>query len=144
MSLLSELGMTSDELQQCTPPLRDRILERLSRISGMELIRNRQILDRSSRRLDAQTRAVRRQQGLNMPDDPDDEIVLGDKTTNTIGLLPSLIAGGSVMALVTALVLLFGPWDRAATPSEPPPVSDVDTDTGVTGIGARPLEDGER
>ena len=61
--------------------LLDRVQEKYARIKGLSLISDIQLTRRSARRLDAQSRAVRKQQGLEMEDPPDnEEIVLGDKT----------------------------------------------------------------
>ena len=60
--------------------LENRVLEKYARIKGLSLLSDIQLSRRSSQRLDAQARAVRKQQGLEMEDPPDEEIVLGDKT----------------------------------------------------------------
>lgn len=113
MSLLNELDLTENELRQASQPLRDRILEKYARLKGLDLLTATQAFRRDNRRLNDTARAVRKQQGLKMPDDPDDEIVLGDKYTQTGATLPVAIA----MAVTGAAVA----WGVSQTMKNAPP-----------------------
>ena len=83
MSLLNEYDLTEHEWKQTSRPLQDRILEKYAKLKALDLVTAIQMFRRDSHRLDSTARAIRRKQGLEVAGDPEDEIVLGDKITNS-------------------------------------------------------------
>lgn len=105
MSLLKELGLSENDINCASPRLRDRILEGYTKIRGLELLRRSNSFDRDSKRLDAQAREVRKQQGIDMPDPEDETIILGDNNQPMLFGLPTAIV--LVLGTLAAILLFF-------------------------------------
>lgn len=90
--------------------------------------------------MDAQQRAIRKTQGIEMPDDPDEEIVMGDKiiTTYDFGKIGAALIAASVIGGSALLFGLLSNWNT----SEKPSALDVDTNISTdleTGFGESKL-----
>lgn len=139
MSLANALSTIKDLLQHVSQPVRDKILKGAAKLEALEDLTANQILRRNSRRLHQTTKAVRKHQGIDLPDDPDDEIVLGDKTTNQIGVAGALAF--MLAAALLALGMLGGAWLlRNPGPVPETPAAPVDTDTTIK-LQGRLVED---
>ena len=129
MSLLNELNLTEQEWKQASPTLRDRILEKYARITGLSLVQTQQTMNRDSRRLNAKARAAYKKLGLQLPDEDQETIILGDNNQPQTLTLPTaivLVVGGLlamllVLLMAALLTMLIWHWLGAGEP--------VDTDT---------------
>lgn len=117
----NDIDLTHEELQNASPKLRDRLISRFARLKALQFLRREQLFDHNAKYLRQKAKAVRRSQGLKMGDDPDDEIVLGDKTT---------IFGMGAAVVIAAAILSVG--FLVGRDKEQPTVESVDTDTRST------------
>ena len=121
MSLLKELGLTEDEFRNVSQPVREKILAGMAKVQAFSLISSQEILNRSSKRLDQQSRAIRNSQGIKMPDSDDPETVLGDKVTHTHNnLLSPAAAAVLTAAIVAAGAIGWKMVDSHQADSQPP------------------------
>lgn len=117
----NDIDLTHEELQNASPKLRDRLISQFARLKALQFLRREQLFDHNAKYLRQKAKAVRRSQGLKMGDDPDDEIVLGDKTT---------IFGMGAAVVIAAAILSVG--FLVGRDKEQPTVESVDTDTRST------------
>ena len=124
MSLESELGLTDENLKECARPLQERILGTYAKIKGLELVRNNQTAKHHSHYLLSKAKAVRKLQGLDMADPPDDEIIFGNKTiTNSLVPAVAILAGAALIAGVLLWMSTLSKEPPAPVdPTKPPAV----------------------
>ena len=115
-----DTGISEEELANTSPETRDRIRDRYNRVKTLELLTNIQLFNRSSNYLRQKARAVRKKQGLDMPAESEDEIVLGNKTTN-VGLVPAALVAVAIAALIAALWMMSRKPTTEPDPAPPNP-----------------------